>query len=61
MKKELAVQTINQLPNEDISINDIIEALYIGMKIEKGLKDIESDNTVTHKKLKKEINQWKIQ
>ena len=59
MKKELAIQTINQLPNEDVSINDIIEALYIRIKIEKGLKDIENGNTITHDELKKEIEQWK--
>ena len=52
MKKELAIQTINQLPNEDVSINDIIEALYIRIKIEKGLKDIENGNTITHDELK---------
>ena len=59
MKKELAIQTINQLPNEDVSINDIIEALYIRIKIEKGLKDIENGNTIKHEELKKEIEQWK--
>ena len=48
MKKELAIQTINQLPNEDVSINDIIEALYIRIKIENG-------NTITHEELKKKI------
>lgn len=58
MKKELAIQTINQLPSEDVSINDIIEALYIRTKIEKGLKDIENGNTITQNELKKEVEEW---
>ena len=59
MQKKVAIQTINQLPNDDISINDIIEALYIRTKIEKGLKDIEDGNTITQNKLKKEIEEWR--
>ena len=59
MKKELAIQTINQLSSEDVSINDIIEALYIRTKIEKGLKDIENGNTITQNELKKEVEEWR--
>ena len=59
MQKKVAIQTINQLPNDDISINDIIEALYIRTKIEKGLKDIEDGNTITQNELKKEIKEWR--
>ena len=59
MQKKVAIQTINQLPNDDISINDIIEALYIRTKIEKGLKDIKDGNTITQNELKKEIEEWR--
>lgn len=40
MIKELALEIINDLP-DDVSMGDIIEALYVRMKVEKALKDVE--------------------
>lgn len=52
--KELALQVINELP-DNVDIADIIEALYIRAKIEKGLQDIENGNVIFHETLKKEV------
>lgn len=55
--KELALQVINELP-DNVDMADIIEALYIRVKIEKGIKDIENGNLISHEDLKKEVETW---
>lgn len=57
MIKELALEIINDLP-DDVSMGDIIEALYVRMKVEKALKDVENGDIILHEDLKKEIEKW---
>lgn len=58
MMKDIAIQIINALP-DTVDMEEIIEALYIRMKVEKGLQDFEEGNLISHVELKKEISNWK--
>ena len=46
MMKELAIETTNALPDTAI-FADIIEALYIRLKIEKGIESSKIDKALT--------------
>jgi len=55
--KEAAIRTIERLP-DDASTDDIMYAMYVRAKIERGLRDIEAGNTVSHEDVKREIDEW---
>jgi predicted transcriptional regulator len=55
--KEAAIRTIEHLP-DDASLDDIIYALYVRQKIERGLRDIEAGNTVSHEEVMREYREW---
>lgn len=57
MIKQLALDIISELP-DNVEMDEIIEALYLRMKIQKGLDDFENDKVITHEDLKKEISTW---
>lgn len=57
MMKELALQVINELP-DNVDMVDIIEMLYIRMKVQEGLNDVEAGNTISQEELEKEIETW---
>lgn len=46
MMKELAIETTNALPDTAI-FDDIIEAIYIRLKIEKGIESSKIDKALT--------------
>ena len=48
---------IKNLP-DDISLEDIIEAIYVRQKIEKGLKDSKEGNFYTHEEAKERLEKW---
>ncbi len=47
MKKEIVIETINEFSKE-INLDDLFERLIIKEKIDKGLKQIENGETVSH-------------
>ncbi|MBR3254720.1 MAG: hypothetical protein IKF97_00610 [Clostridia bacterium] len=55
--KELVMEVTNSLP-ETATIDDIIEAIYIRLKIEEGIKDSENKKELTTEELLEEIEQW---
>ena len=57
MMKELVMEVTNTLP-EDATFDDIVEAIYIRLKIEQGLEDAENSKGLTTEELIKEIEQW---
>ena len=57
MIKQLALQIINELP-DNVDMAQIIEALYIRIKVEKGLQDVKNGNIISHEQLKKEMTEW---
>ncbi len=56
-EKENIIEMIKGLP-DDISMEDIIEAIYVRKKIEKGLKDSEEGNLYTHEEAKELLKKW---
>ena len=55
--KELVMEVTNSLP-DTATFDDIIEAIYIRLKIEKGIKDSQTNNGLSSEELLKEIEQW---
>lgn len=56
-EKESIIEMIKSLP-DDVSMEDIIEAIYVRQKIEKGLKDSEEGNLYTHEEAKELLKKW---
>jgi predicted transcriptional regulator len=48
---------IKNLP-DDISLEDIIEAIYVRQKIEKGLKDSNEGNLYINEEAKELLEKW---
>ena len=57
MMKELVMEVTSSLP-DTATIDDIIEAIYTRIKIEKGLKVSKEDNGLTTEELLEEMKQW---
>lgn len=57
MMKELVMEVTNSLP-DSATFDDIIEAVYTRLKIEKGLEDTKKGNEITTDELLKEIKKW---
>lgn len=57
MMKELVMEVTSTLP-DNATIDDIIEAIYTRIKIEKGLKDSKENNGLTTEELLEEMKQW---
>ena len=55
--KELAKSVIDKLPDE-ANMDDIIHALYIRTKFERGLQEIEDGKGVPHEEAKKRMRSW---
>ena len=55
--KEVARQIIDALPDE-ATLDDIMYAMYVRKNIERGLRDIEEGNTVSHEEVMEEIDEW---
>jgi len=51
-EKENIIEMIKSLP-DDVCMENIIEAIYVRKKIEKGLKDSEEGKLYTHKEARK--------
>ena len=56
-EKDSIIEMIKSLPN-DVSMEDIIEAIYVRLKIEKGLKDSEEGKLFTHEEAKERLARW---
>lgn len=57
MMKELVMEATNTLP-DTATFEDIIEAIYVRLKIEKGIESSKSDEGLTTEELIKEIEKW---
>ena len=56
-EKENILKMIQNLP-DDISMEDIIEAIYVRKKIEKGLKDSKEEKLYIPKEAKERLAKW---
>ncbi|MBX2916064.1 MAG: hypothetical protein KF856_12410 [Cyclobacteriaceae bacterium] len=57
MKREKAIEAINELPHE-FNLDDLIEKLIFVEKVEQGLKQLDTGKTVPHEKVKELVKKW---
>lgn len=55
--KEDIISMLKNLP-DDISVDEIIEAIYVRQKILKGLKDSKEGNLYTHEEAREILEKW---
>lgn len=51
--KQIALEVIEESP-DDITMYDLVQAIYVRVHIEQGLKDIEEGKTIPMKEIKEE-------
>jgi len=56
-EKENIIEMIKSLPN-DVTMEDVMEAIYVRQKIEKGLKDSKEGRLYTHEEAKERLAKW---
>lgn len=57
MVKDLVLEVTSTLP-DTASFKDIIEALYLRLKIEKGIEDSKNNKEITTDELLEEMKKW---
>jgi len=57
MNRDKAIATISDMP-QDFDLEVLIEKLIFIEKVEKGLEQLNSGNTITHSQVKEKIKQW---
>lgn len=57
MVKDLVLEVTSTLP-DTASFEDIIEALYLRLKIEKGIEDSKNNIEITTDELLEEMKKW---
>lgn len=57
MIKDEVKQIIDKLP-DDCTSEDIQYSLYVHSKINKGLKDIEQGNIISHDEVRERMDKW---
>ncbi len=55
--KEIAKHVIDTLPDE-ASMDDIMHALYIKIKFERGEHEIREGKGISHEEAKRQLQQW---
>lgn len=56
-EKENVIEMIKKLPN-NVSMEEIIEAIYVRQKIKRGIKDSEEGRVFTHEEAKERLEKW---
>ena len=57
MMKELVMEVTNALPN-NATLEEIIDAIYMRLKIEKSIVAIENGEELTEEEVLEEIKKW---
>ncbi len=57
MNKDKLIATISDMP-EDFDLEVLMEKLIFIEKVEKGLEQLESGNTLTHEQVKQRVKEW---
>jgi hypothetical protein len=55
--KERAVRLISRLP-DDVTADEIMARLYVQLKVEKGLRELDEGRGVPHETAKKRLKKW---
>ena len=51
------METIKDMP-QDFELETLMEKLVFIEKVEKGIEQLESGNTITHEQVKQRVKQW---
>ena len=57
MKKKVAIDSINEMP-QDFELEELIERLLVIDKVEHGKKDVENGHLFTHEEAKEKLTKW---
>ncbi|HWZ16265.1 MAG TPA: hypothetical protein VNW95_13585 [Mucilaginibacter sp.] len=57
MNKDKLIATISDMP-EDFDLEVLMEKLIFIEKVEKGLEQLDSGNTLTHEQVKQRVKEW---
>lgn len=57
MKKEQALEIINEFPAE-FDVEELLEKLVFIQKVEKGMEQLKNKKTLSHEEVKKKTQQW---
>jgi hypothetical protein len=57
MNREKLITTIGDMP-QDFDMEVLMERLIFIEKVEKGLEQLKSGNTLTHEQVKQRVRQW---
>jgi hypothetical protein len=57
MNKDKLIATISDMP-EDFDLEVLMEKLIFIEKVEKGLEQLDSENTLTHEQVKQRVKEW---
>jgi len=55
--KRTALRIIQQLPDE-ASLEDIMYELYVRQRIDRGLRELAAERTVSHAEVKRSVAKW---
>jgi predicted transcriptional regulator len=55
--KQQVIEMIQALPDES-TIDDIMAELYFRTKVDRGLKELDEGQTVSHEAVKERLSQW---
>ncbi len=58
MKKSTIIHTLNELP-EEFNLDDFLERLIVIEKIDEGLEEAKTGQTISHDKVKKMVAKWR--
>ena len=57
MKREKVIDTVNDLPQE-FALEELLEKLVFVEKVESGLKQVETGQTISHDQVKEIVKKW---
>ncbi|MEH2141545.1 hypothetical protein [Nostoc sp.] len=55
--KYQVLKAVEEMP-QDVTFDEVMEHLYFLYKVDRGLKEVETGNTISHAEAKKQIKTW---
>lgn len=55
--KKVALKVIERMP-EDASLEDLMYELYFRQRVDRGLRELERNKTVSHADVKRSVSRW---
>ena len=55
--KDAIIELIRKLP-DDVTVDDVMQELYVRRSIEEGLKELDEGNGIPHDEVKRRLAKW---